>query len=75
MENVFWENPHMSSKPLETPYREQLTELLMGKKGLSTAREWGIDRGTLAEAALGLPKQEGTRLLIKTKLRERKMPI
>jgi len=65
----------MSNKPLEAEYREELANLLKKKNGLSTAKEWGIDRGTLAEAALGLPKQEGTRLLIKTKLGERKKPI
>lgn len=65
----------MSAKPLDAEYRAQLTELLQKKTGQQTAKQWGIDRGTLAEAALGLPKQEGTRCLIEKRLKEVKKPI
>lgn len=65
----------MSAKPLETPYREELADLLRKKNGIRAAQEWGIDRGTLAEAALGLPKQESTRYLIIAKLKEKRRPI
>lgn len=75
VENVNWENPPMSTKPLDHEHREKLKALMMGKTWRQTAQAWGIDRGTLAEAALGLPKQAGVRCLIETRLREVKIPV
>lgn len=65
----------MSSKPLETPYREELADMIKNRKGLATATSWGLHRSTLAEAAAGMPKQESTRFLIIAKLKEKKRPI
>ena len=65
----------MAAKPLDEVYREQLKALMAKTTWQQTAKAWGIDRGTLAEAALGLPKQQGTRCLIETKLRGGKVPV
>lgn len=60
----------MSTKPLDQTSRDKLAALLQKKTGQKVAKSWGIDRGTLAEAALGLPKQASVRYLIEGKLKE-----
>ncbi len=66
----------MSTKqPLDPKIREQLNELIREKSLRQTAKAFGIDRGTLAEAALGENKQASTRYLIEGKLKERKVPV
>ena len=65
----------MSSAPLDADTREKLKTLMMKATWKQTAKEWGIDRGTIAEAALGLPKASSTRYLIEGKLKEMKKPI
>ncbi len=62
----------MASRPLEAEYREQLSAILTNRKAARVAESWGIHRSTLAEAAVGLPKSEATRYLIRAKLAEKK---
>lgn len=65
----------MAAKPLEAEYREQLATLLNDKKAVKVAEAWGVHRSTLAEAAVGLPKSEATRFLIRSKLDAKKVPV
>lgn len=62
----------MANKPLEAEDREKLARLLNDKKAVKVAEAWGVHRSTLAEAAVGLPKSESTRYLIRSKLSEKK---
>lgn len=63
----------MSNKPLDKEHRDKLSALMQSKTWRQTAKEWGIDRGTLAEAAQGLPKHASTRYMIEGKLKDIKL--
>ena len=65
----------MTKRPLDPPTREQLRSLIASTSLRRVAAAWQIDRGTLAEAALGEPKQSSTRCLIEVRLKETKVPI